>query len=239
MKTDKQTVYIAGPMRGIKLFNFPAFDEAKENLIKMGYDVISPADIDRECGFDPINLPYDWDWNVLPNSIDLEVCYQRDLNAVRQADAICMLDGWEKSKGAKAELACAEWLDKAVLLESYRTVEPAVGGPKTSPFPTESQERLKYPVFSGVMMYFPDAIAALAKHSLDSFKQHNPDGGPIWWDPSKSIGTLDQLTRHSIDAQVAFSAGDFKKAEKEAAAVHWRAAELHQRMLKGMPPFER
>ena len=47
------TVYVAGPMRGKKFFNFPAFDDAKEDLESQGFSVISPADLDRAVGFDP------------------------------------------------------------------------------------------------------------------------------------------------------------------------------------------
>lgn len=42
--------YIAGPMRGYDRFNFPAFDAAKDRLIEMGWDVVSPADLDRAVG---------------------------------------------------------------------------------------------------------------------------------------------------------------------------------------------
>lgn len=59
--------YIAGRMRGIKWYNFPAFDKARENLIKMGFEVISPADLDRKNGFDALNLPEDYDWNSIPD----------------------------------------------------------------------------------------------------------------------------------------------------------------------------
>ena len=240
MKTDKQTVYIAGPMRGAPFYNFPAFDAARDKLIDEGWIVVSPADIDRVNGFDPKNLPADTDWNDVSSlPFTIEDCFDRDMEAVRGCNAIYMLNGWSNSTGAQAEYWCARWLHKHIMMQEEKVEESTPRGPTESPFPTESQERLKYPVFSGVLMYFADAIAELAKHSLDSFKQHNPVVGPIWWDPSKSVGTLDQLIRHLIDAQVAFNAGDFKKAKKESAAVHWRAAELHQRMLKGMPPFER
>ena len=47
-------LYLAGPMSGIKDFNFPAFNEAAEHLRKLGYEVFNPAedDVERD-GFDP------------------------------------------------------------------------------------------------------------------------------------------------------------------------------------------
>jgi hypothetical protein len=102
--------YLAGPMRGIPLYNFPAFDAAAADLRASGIKVISPADLDRMVGFDPTSLPADWDWSTLPSDFRLLHAVQRDLSAIMQCDAIHLLPGWENSKGAKAERSVAEWL---------------------------------------------------------------------------------------------------------------------------------
>ena len=39
-------VYIAGPMTGIPQYNFPEFDRVATLLRAMGYDVVSPAELD-------------------------------------------------------------------------------------------------------------------------------------------------------------------------------------------------
>ncbi|MHB1850453.1 MAG: DUF4406 domain-containing protein, partial [Acidimicrobiales bacterium] len=44
-------IYIAGPMRGVKDWNFPAFDAARDLLVAAGWEVVSPADLDRAGGF--------------------------------------------------------------------------------------------------------------------------------------------------------------------------------------------
>lgn len=103
-------VYILGPMRGVPLYNFPAFDQAEERLKEAGYIPISPADIDRENGFDPKDLPIDWDWlNKLPPSLNLQDIITRDIAAVRSCQGYFCLPNWQNSTGARAERALAEW----------------------------------------------------------------------------------------------------------------------------------
>ena len=88
-------IYIAGPMRGKKWFNFPDFDWAKESLERAGWEVISPADLDREIGFDVASLPPDTDWSdVSKLGFDLKAAIQRDVAAILNCDAIFMLHGW-------------------------------------------------------------------------------------------------------------------------------------------------
>ena len=102
-------VYIAGPMTGIDKFNFPAFDQAAMWLGRCGYDVVSPAQLDRDAGFDPKDY--------LPER-DLAGIVRRDVNAVLECDSIFMLDGWEKSRGARAEWELAVWSDKTIMYEA-------------------------------------------------------------------------------------------------------------------------
>ena len=103
-------IYILGPMRGVPYYNFPAFDEAAEKLRDAGYEPISPADIDRECGFDPSSLPSDFDWNTIPESLDLKEIMTRDLLAIiTEADGYHCLLGWGRSQGARAEQAVCKW----------------------------------------------------------------------------------------------------------------------------------
>ena len=111
-------IYIAGPMRGKKWFNFPDFDWAKECLTRAGWEVISPADLDREIGFDVNSLPPDTDWSdVTKLGFDLKAAVQRDVAAILDCDAIFMLHGWSESRGAKAEKAVAEWLGLMVFYQ--------------------------------------------------------------------------------------------------------------------------
>ena len=106
--TSPLWVYCAGPMRGIAEFNFPAFEEATTQLRSRGYKVISPAEQDLGRGFDPTGLTGHEDLSVI--GFDLREALLSDLKFVSECDAICLLPGWEFSKGASAELALAEAL---------------------------------------------------------------------------------------------------------------------------------
>jgi hypothetical protein len=111
-----KVIYCAGPMRGIRHFNFPAFDAMRDKLIAEGWDVISPADLDRAIGFDETAFPDDYDWIDLKKiGFDIRDAVKRDAEALCKCDAIMMLPFWSLSKGARAELAIAEWLGLEIL----------------------------------------------------------------------------------------------------------------------------
>lgn len=103
--------------------------------------------------------------------------------------------------------------------------------------PVEAKARKAVPIFSGVLRYFPDAIAAVAELSRIGNDQHNP-GKPLHWDRSKSGDELDALTRHLMEAGTVDTDG-----VRHSAKVAWRALanlqkEIEQAGLvaKGVPP---
>lgn len=95
-------VYIAGPMRGIPLGNFPAFDAAAAYLRARGYTVFNPADNDRALGFDGNNGE-----DVAPEAFQQMMRW--DLARVMESDAVVFLPGWQNSRGAKAERVVAHY----------------------------------------------------------------------------------------------------------------------------------
>jgi hypothetical protein len=115
----KKNVYIAGPMRGIPYFNFPAFDDARDSLARDGFEVVSPADLDRVAGFDETKLPLDRDWSNVSDipGFSFFEAIDRDVKALMKSHTIYMLSGWERSKGAKAEKALAEWIGLEVMYQ--------------------------------------------------------------------------------------------------------------------------
>lgn len=97
-----KTIYIAGPMRGYPKFNFDAFHSAERMLSAFYHlDVLNPARIDEEDGFDPNN-------DEVTDAM-MEKFIRRDFECIMRADAIALLPGWEKSKGATAEHGLARW----------------------------------------------------------------------------------------------------------------------------------
>lgn len=107
-------VYIIGPMRGLPFYNFPAFDAARDALVKCGHEVRSPADMDREIGFDAIRLGLSEpkDCAGVPLGFDLAACVRRDIEALLWCDAAHVLPGSGLSTGCAAEIAVAKWLGK-------------------------------------------------------------------------------------------------------------------------------
>ena len=124
MPPENSLVYIAGPMRGYAHFNFPAFDAAQEMLEDAGLRVLSPAEMDREIGFDETRD------KATPEF--LAEAMRRDLEAILRADAVFLLEGWERSTGATAEMHVAKWrgipvylFPSGVLLEDEDVLDEA------------------------------------------------------------------------------------------------------------------
>ena len=112
-------IYIAGPMRGYKLYNFPAFDAAEARLRRLGYDVVNPAALDRARGIHPETFPKDWDWYQTPEGFDLKVVALECLRQVSECDGVLLLEGWQDSQGAYAEQSLAAWLRLPSLIETW------------------------------------------------------------------------------------------------------------------------
>ena len=116
----KQTIYVAGPMRGYEDFNYPAFHEAERILESIGWDVVNPAkmdaeELDKKEGVDPLTFdPH----KSTEDQETLRHLLSRDLEAVaKKCTAIYMLDGWEESRGAQAEWQLARALGIKIYYE--------------------------------------------------------------------------------------------------------------------------
>lgn len=78
-------------------------------------------------------------------------------------------------------------------------------------------QRKATPIYSGVVRYFPKALAAVAQCSHIGNEQHNP-GTPLHWDRAKSGDELDALMRHLVDAGTMDTDG-----VRHSTKVAWRA----------------
>lgn len=106
-------VYLAGPMRGKPKFNFPAFAKAAKELREDGYTVFNPAERDvRKYGKKIMENPRGTIKKAAAQvGFSLREALASDTAWLcKTADAIALLPGWRKSKGAKAELALAKAL---------------------------------------------------------------------------------------------------------------------------------
>lgn len=83
--------------------------------------------------------------------------------------------------------------------------------------PTDARARKAVPIYSGVLKYFPRALAAVAELSRVGNDQHNP-GKPLHWDRSKSGDELDALTRHLMEAGTIDT-----DQQRHSTKVAWRA----------------
>ena len=103
-------IYLAGPMRGLPKFNFPAFDFAAHKLRNEGHFVFSPAERDRAIYGEKLEDNATGDEKQAEASVGFSIreALAADTDWIaKQADAIALLPGWEKSSGVAAELALA------------------------------------------------------------------------------------------------------------------------------------
>lgn len=106
------TIYIAGPMTGRPDWNYPAFFEAEYQLRELGKNPLNPAHHDgltveeaiRSAGT-PDRPSHSWSYYM-----------RRDLPHVAQADALCLLPGWQESRGARLEVHVATTLGIPLLI---------------------------------------------------------------------------------------------------------------------------
>lgn len=105
-----RNIYIAGPMTGRPLFNFPAFDAADADLSAQGWRVHNPAEITRRLWFrryGEVFNPENTDPRIAAGGDIYEEFLREDVRTLAECNAVALLPGWEKSKGVARELAVA------------------------------------------------------------------------------------------------------------------------------------
>lgn len=78
-------IYISGGMTGYPDLNFPAFHAAAAELRALGHTVVNPAEIDEQPGKE---------WHEY---------MRKDIRAMMDCNAIHLLPGWKRSRGARLE----------------------------------------------------------------------------------------------------------------------------------------
>jgi hypothetical protein len=103
-----------------------------------------------------------------------------------------------------------------------------IGGAPTraTTLPEEAKERKQYPVASGVLDYFPDALVAISHISYIGNEQHNP-GQPLHWSRGKSSDESDTMLRHFLQRGTLDTDG-----VRHSAKMAWRALALLQKEIE-------
>lgn len=111
MYRPNQILYVAGPMTGLPDHNWPAFARATDDLRRAGYFVYSPAEIVEERGAE---LVTEWDgvstFTPSQRARVMRECFRAivgDGVTYPGVDGVALLDGWESSAGARAEVEVA------------------------------------------------------------------------------------------------------------------------------------
>lgn len=91
---------------------------------------------------------------------------------------------------------------------------------------SDPKARKGIPIATGVLDYFPLALAAVAEVSRIGNEQHHP-GEPLHWDRSKSTDESDALIRHFLERGTLDTDG-----ARHSAKVAWRALALLEKELE-------
>lgn len=104
-------IFVTGPMRGKQDLNRPAFAKATLRLRGVGYEVISPSELDD------IELKQG-------KPLDVNHALLRDLGYIVDCQAMAVLPNWQSSAGATGEIRFALGLSPPLKIIDARTEEP-------------------------------------------------------------------------------------------------------------------
>lgn len=122
-------------------------------------------------------------------------------------------------------------------MERYDTTEQErVNARGRRPLPSGSAERKGIPITTGVLDYFPAALAEVARVSKAGNDKHNP-GEPMHHARGKSTDHADSIARHLVERGNV----DPDTGVRHSAELAWRALALLQQELEdaGLAPLAR
>jgi hypothetical protein len=88
----------------------------------------------------------------------------------------------------------------------------------SSHLPIDSAARKALPICTGVIDYFPNALAAVAAVSKAGNDKHNP-GEDLHWARGKSMDQADAIARHLVER----GSIDPETGQRHSAELAWRA----------------
>lgn len=103
--------YLAGPMSGFPLHNYPVFAWVAKRLRAQGWDIVSPIEINPGQEHSDFSEPL------------FRSCMQADIHALVDCDAIILMPGWEHSRGAMIEFELAKALGHEIYFITSMSVD--------------------------------------------------------------------------------------------------------------------
>ena len=101
---------------------------------------------------------------------------------------------------------------------------------RSTTLPTDSNKRKEFPIFRGVLRYFPAALAGVARISKTGNDKHNP-GQDLHHARGKSTDHGDCIIRHMMDLEDLRASGASPEVIlTEASSLAWRALALSQEL---------
>ncbi|CAN5834320.1 hypothetical protein BH11GEM2_BH11GEM2_40440 [soil metagenome] len=153
-------IYIAGPMRGYPEHNFPAFNQSAARFRSLGWFVENPVDIGAALAN---NNP------EVPGGEYLRA----DVRVICECSAIALLPAWERSTGARAEVALGisiglTFYDAETCLRREAPTRVTIcGGYECAPGSVDTLDALREDILAWQAATFPQATPhSIATHLL-------------------------------------------------------------------------
>lgn len=144
-------IYIAGPMRGLPHYNFPAFHAAAKRLRGHGHIVLSPAEDEKGRQLNP---------DSIYGEPQIQAFFRYDIASILKCDAVVVLDGWTYSELANLEVL----LSRAIGLPIFKLSPQAELFGELIPEDALSPSALAAEIVRKTMR------GGLGKHAADSWK---------------------------------------------------------------------
>lgn len=140
-------------------------------------------------------------------------------DAARRHEAACLRYGTLSGPDLALAKACAEdTVSRSSAPTMSRELRGACGEAKAEINRNDSTGRKAIPLCTGVLDYFPDALADVARLSKIGNDKHNP-GQPLHWSREKSSDHADCIVRHQAERNEI----DPEDGVLHATKVAWRA----------------
>lgn len=122
-----KTLYIAGPMTGYPQFNVPAFVHMATRLRAIGFGVVSPVERDSPAVREAALASPDGKLgpgDTIAGETWGEILARDVAIVADEVEGICVLPGWERSRGARLEVFTALLCEKPVYEDKYFNAHP-------------------------------------------------------------------------------------------------------------------